>query len=422
MEKLAQERGLLNKLREKTDISGRILESLNSEFASMMEKLRSTDERIRSHAQNVKGNVRAAKSLVARRDYLSAATNISAFHEKCRIISAELQKFIGGVDLKHYKFLLDQFDDEQKQQLFGYNPEQEIKLEDGEVSNVDDKMIMASLEKQAAWFNSTDPLADLANNLTSSRSHAMRALEKRFSISFLKELKGNTNVMVIKSQHFLQALLTIFKKLGTALAKRNVNYYIEAAKIFISKFAAYHQLFVKYYEKSILPLKQQHEKLLQMVEEEKARKLEEEAAKQRKEIVQPYFPKPAPPKSTLPIPPPKAPLPPKSEKLMYQPSNLTDLLNEEPEEEQPFDLTKRKSAKQFIVVIEKLAKENDHKSLMLEVLAFSEALEDTDQDASLKLLAIAEGMVEDYKTAGIFDFSKPYKKPEMQEGKPHPLL
>lgn len=414
MDKIAQERGLLNKLREKADISGRILESLNSEFAAMMDKLRSTDERIRSHAQNVKGNVRAAKSLVARRDYLSAATNISAFHEKCRIISAELQKFINSVDLKHYKFLLDQFDDEQKQQLFGYNPEQEIKLEDEETAFVDD----AVLEKNAAWFNSTDPLADLASNLTSSRSQAMRALEKRFSISFLKDLKSNTNVMVIKSQHFLQALLTIFKRLATALAKRNINEYIQAAKIFISKFAVYHQLFVKYYEKSILPLKQQHEKVLQAVEEEKSRKLEEEAAKQRKENTQPYTPKPI-----LPTAPPKnPPPPPKSEKLMYQPSNLTDLLNEEPEDEaQPFDLTKRKSAEDFIAAIEKLAEADDAKSLMLEILAFSEALEDTDQDTSLKLLAIAEGMVEDYKTAGIYDFSKPYKKPEIQEGKPDPL-
>src|ERR1700722_19099066 len=116
MDKLAQERGIFNKLREKGNITGRILESLNPEFHDMMAKLRVADEKIREHDANSKDLIRSAKSLARRRGYLSASVNLSAFHERARYVASELERFIKGVDLKHYQFLLDQFDDEQKGQ------------------------------------------------------------------------------------------------------------------------------------------------------------------------------------------------------------------------------------------------------------------------------------------------------------------
>src|ERR1700722_296715 len=128
MDKFAQERGIFNKLREKANVTGRILESLNPEFHDMMERLRTTDAKVREHAAQSKDLIRAPKYLVNRRDYLSAAVNLSAFHERGRYIAAELEKFIKSVDLKHYEFLLDQFDDEQKKDLFGYDPNSEINL------------------------------------------------------------------------------------------------------------------------------------------------------------------------------------------------------------------------------------------------------------------------------------------------------
>lgn len=419
MDKLAQERGLLNKLHEKANITGKILESLNPEFQEMMEKLRSTDERIRSHAEQVKDNVRSAKSHLNRRDYLSSATNISAFHERCRWIAAELQKFINGVDMKHYKFLLDQFDDEQKEQLFGYDPNKEINLDEGDASMANDRVITAALRKQAGlsdwWFKMTDPLADLAHNLTTNRGNAMRALEKRFSISFLKDLKTNSIIMVAKTQKFLQFLIQIFKRLSAALAKRNVDQYVEAAKSFISKFAGYHQQFVKFYEKSVSPLKQQYEKLIEATraaEEEKSRKLEEGATQKREEaerkqqfeqggMQQKIEEKFQPGQSVAP----------------KQPASQPNLPNEEElgEDNIPIPLTQRKSNIEFINKLEKIASLDDPKSLMLQILAYSEKLEDLNPNTSLKLLAIAEGMIEDYKQAGIFDFFKNKEEEEVKK-------
>jgi len=425
MDKLAQDRGIFNKIREKTNITGRILESLNPEFQEMMEKLRATDEKIRGHAAEVKTAVRGAKSFTNRRDYLSAAGSMSAFHERCRWIAHELQKFISGVDLKHYKFLLDQFDDEQKQQLFGYDPNYEIKPDD-EMSAADAKVVNAALKKRAGlsdwWFKVTDPIEDAAHNLTTQRGIAMRALEKRFSISFLKELKANTQIMVARTQKFLQILLATFKRLATALAKRNVDQYVEAAKSFISKFANYHAQFIKYYEKSIVPLKTQHEKIL--AEQQDLKTKSDEKAQQlagqppAAPAVQKPFVPPAQPVAVQDRRRPGEPVPMGSKEQPFQ-QNLRDLLGKDFDEwaakpKGPIAPTPLKVApRKADAFISQLEKTSNPKSLLLEILAYSGEIEDINPDASLRLLAIAEGIAEDYKTAGIFDFIGKKKPNEM---------
>lgn len=71
--------------------------------------------------------------------------------------------------------------------------------------------------------------------------------------------------------------------------------------------------------------------------------------------------------------------------------------------------TKRSAS--FIAKIEKAASNHDAQVLITEILKQSEELENINQDKSLKLLAIAEGIIEDYKTAGIMDMLRG-KKPE----------
>src|SRR5258706_11646075 len=168
-DKFAQERGILNKLRENINLSGKMLEKISPSFQETMDRLRETDEGIRQQAEGLKDLVRAGKSLVSRRDYLSAAINFSAFHERCRTIASMLEKFKSSVNLKHYKFLLDQFDDEQKEQLFGYDPNKKLAADTS-----------SALIKDAGlsdwWFKITDPVADLAHNLGSQRGAAMRLL------------------------------------------------------------------------------------------------------------------------------------------------------------------------------------------------------------------------------------------------------
>jgi len=268
MDKNAQNRSLLNKLREHANITGKILEGINPKFHKMMEDLRATDEKVRGYAEPAKELVKSARSLINRRDYLSAATNMSMFHERCRYIAAELERFISAIDKDSYEVLLNQFDEEQKERIFGYDPNKAVNL--NEVSFADDLEVLASLEKKAG-------LADWWHNLTNERAVAMKALEKRFSISFLKDLKKNSETMFNESLKFLQFLLLTFKKLATALAKRKPSQYIDTAKEFGKRFANYHNAFVKFYDKNITPLKEQHQKMLDEKKQQEEQRADQSA-------------------------------------------------------------------------------------------------------------------------------------------------
>lgn len=424
MDKLAQERGFFNKLREKTNITGKILESLNPEFQKMMDRLRATDERIREQAIGSKDLVRASRSLVRRRDYLSAAVNFSAFHERTRLIAAILEKFRNTVDLKHYEFLLDQFDDEQKEQLFGYDPDKKLDVEENEAN---DMVISASIRKQAGlsdwWFKITDPITDVAHNLATQRGIAMRALEKRFSIAFLDQLKTASNIMADKTEQFLNFFLNTFKKLATALAKKNVKQYLDIAKEYVKRFARYHEMFTKYYQANIVPLKKQYEQLVEakrQAEEAKAKKFEEGqiAPETNKPSVESLYggqpsimqmPGEAPPRVTNP-PKPK-PSAPTGEPVPF--TNEPEELTYDPN--LPIDLKKKKS--HFIAKIEKYASMNKPDLMILEILRYSSELEDSSPEKSMKLLAIAEGLIED-KKAGILDMFKKKEEPKEQQVAP----
>jgi hypothetical protein len=414
MRKTAQERSWLNKLREKTNLSGKVLESINPEFAQMMDNLRSTDEKIRNQASGIRNIVKWSRTLVNRRDYLSAALNISAFHERCRQIAFDLEQCKSKVNLKHYKFILDQFDDEYKEKLFGYDPEKSLTQEP--LSTAEARAISDSLKKIASLSDFLSlPMSDMAQNLTNSRSIAMRALEKRFSVGFLKQLKNESNAMVDKTEDFSSYMMSLFRKLATALATRNAEDYIGFATDFIRKFANYHKLFVKYYNSNILPLKEKHEEQLRQNEEDKAKALEQQAdriraipdqtpqapngfpdAKERGRVLQDLDSRNEP----------KAPDVPNDAK--HNALNELERLNGGEDETgvpnispdsvapKPGIKTETKlSHSKFIERLEKLASSNSIQSIVDAMLKYAAIVEEHNENDALKLIAIAEGVIDD---------------------------
>ena len=100
MEKTAQKRSLLNKLRENVDIGGIAAEKvpfLNPGFQEVMEKLRQADDQARSIALgeavgdngimpedpvSLKDLLKESESALNRREYMKAAAFLSRFHNK----------------------------------------------------------------------------------------------------------------------------------------------------------------------------------------------------------------------------------------------------------------------------------------------------------------------------------------------------
>jgi hypothetical protein len=408
MNKLAQRRGFFSKLREKANISGKILENLNEEFKTVMDNMRSTDEKVRTIADTLKGDLKEAKTFLNRRDYLNSALKLSEFHGKAKVIIAHLEYFKKNVDIKHYNFLLSQLDEGQKETLFGYDPKKKV-----DVLQVDDMMSVASLESRAG------KLSDIWYNIFSDKGQAMSALEKRFSVSFLKDLKTNTIDMNVKSAQFLTALLQAFSKMETGVSTRNVDLYVRELDILIKKFTSYHTQFIRYFDKSVAPLKQKYEEIKageremmsrkQMEKEQEENRIAADLRERAERVEQQHREEQAahtraPSPSITNIPEPSKLTPDPSEKLMYEePAEISD-------EEEPFDLVKSEEPfplvkkEEFIAQLEKLS---NPMKMAQEILKYSAQIENYDNEASLKLLSIAEGIIEEYKVAGVFGQEMP---------------
>lgn len=275
MDKFAQKRSLRSKVWESSNLTGKALEAIHSELAEVMDEMRAVDASIREAAGDVKTTIRQAKSGIRTRDYLSAAVAVSTFHERVRFVDHTLKKFVSNFDVKHYKYLLDNLDSSQKEMLFGYDPSAEIK----EACEQFDLMT-----KEAGvldWVNNVyDVVKDTGSNIVSDKNRARRLMEKRFNVSFLKELKDQTINIVSKSEKMLNVLLSIFSDLESGISRRNPRLYVLKAKEFNKKFSDYHKSYQEYHKKVIVPLKEQQDLINK---EQQAQALRDQEEKSRKE-------------------------------------------------------------------------------------------------------------------------------------------
>ncbi len=277
--KFAQQRSLPSKVLEKVNLPGRALEKWSPEVEEIMDRMRETDEKIREHAGELRNFVRWAKSYTRTRDYLNAALSMTAFHERIRIIADLLNKFVKSIDLKHYKFMLDQFEGTNKDQLFQYDPS---KL--AEACAQYDLLIKEAGAYDWAKHKFLDVstyLSDVSRNLLTGKGHARRLMEKRFPSSVIKDMKRETGSMVANSERMLSFLLSIFNELESGVSRRNINRYKKFADLFIRRSNDYHKQFTAYYNKVVLPLKQKSQEIAE--EEQAAAQSAAEQAKAEQE-------------------------------------------------------------------------------------------------------------------------------------------
>ena len=445
MDKTAQERSWQSRVRDVSNITGRVLEELNIEFATVMSSLRQTDVDIREDAAELKLAAPQSIRLVSSRNYLEAAINMSAVHERCRMIAAKMEKFNSSVDLRHYEFLLEQLPDDKKEQLFKYDPSKKIELDNKEAADYSNILVKqaASIRGFTDWWKTLRGPQDFV----SQPNIAMRALESRFKVSFLKQLKNASIDMSRKTYQLYKYLLFTFKKLGWAIATRKIDKWIKISKEFISKFAVYHTSFISYYEKNVKPLKEQQE-IINAAKEAKAKADAERAgmAQEFRNRAPNYtgnsdMSMPAGPVASHPSQQASLPVQDEKNKVLDQLSGDEDNMpinlvtpKQRPAPQEPALVTEVQrqqmnlrdrpaspalvtevqrqqmnlrdhTASSFIATLEKLASEGQTKQLITAILDHSAELEDVDAEKSMQLLSIAEGMLED-KTAGILDFWK----------------
>lgn len=250
MQKTAQKRSLLNKLREVTNISGIATEKFfNPEFQDLMDRLRDqTDDPIRAivsgeaignasapdDAISLKELLKNIKSNINRREYMTAVASLSRFYHKMHDVVDLLKKFNSNVDKIHEKFLFEGLDEDNKRHL------RDLK-----------KRLSAYNEIRNASFVKEANILDFFTNIATERGRALAAWEKRYPKQ-LGKLKKDTGTMLQQAERLLSTTLSALKEMASARATRNPDNYIKIGNDKIVKgFEAFDRNFKEYYNSNV---------------------------------------------------------------------------------------------------------------------------------------------------------------------------
>lgn len=245
MEKTAQKRSLLSKLREMTNIGGIAAEKFfHPEFQELMDRLRNeTDDPIRALVSGqqigdaepppdgigLKDLLKSARSNLNRREYMRAIAEMARFHDKMDLVVRVLSTFRSNIDAIHEKFLFQDLDEESKKHL------QDLKTRMAQSS--------PKLIKEAG-------LLDLLTNLATERGRALSAWEKRYPKQVGK-LKKDSESLMKRSENLLSTVISALKEMATARATRKVDNYIQSGEKIAKAYRGYDAEFRKFYTDNV---------------------------------------------------------------------------------------------------------------------------------------------------------------------------
>jgi hypothetical protein len=245
MDKIAQRRGIFNKLREKINSPGEsLIGAFSPEFTQLMDKLRDVDEKAREDAADLKGILKTAKSSFNRREYMTSIAYLGEFHDTVDKVIKTLKGLNNEANAIHNEFLFGDIEEKHKNYLFNQMPEKfKQKAKPASAQKADDGNADDSLEKEAG-------VKDWWHNLTSDRGQALKHWEKRFPKQ-AKEIKRQTERMINRSEVFLNILQGAFKQLASFRATRKLEEYMKVVESFESKFNSYDASFNEYFNSTV---------------------------------------------------------------------------------------------------------------------------------------------------------------------------
>lgn len=244
MQKTAQKRSILNKLKEMSNVSGIAAEKFfNPEFERVMNSLRATDDKIRAVATgkeiegqdpgdsiSLKELIKGAKSNLNRREYMTAIAFLGRFHKKLYEMSQSIDNLNTDVDQVHHDFLFKDLDEDQRKHL----------------SEMKSRFAVARGYKLVSQAG----IMDFLHNMSSERGRALAAWEKRYPKQVSKLKKDIAN-LISKSESILSNTLSALKEMATARATRKVDDYVKSAAKLTSLYNSYDKVFRDNYEANV---------------------------------------------------------------------------------------------------------------------------------------------------------------------------
>lgn len=274
MDKLAQkrlyDRGILNKIKEMTNISGHAAENFfKPDFDKVMAKLRIVDNNIRSIAAGetigiedfpgtkvkvpgapgkykvaLKQLVKSAKSNLNRREYMQGVSELGKFHAKMAEIVDQIKDLDLQINEVPQKFMFDHLVNPPPNETPAQKKERLEYLE-----HLKEMRTRLAAERRAALVKEAG-IMDFFVNIGTKRGRALAAWEKRYP-KHTEKLKNDSAAQVEAAETQLNGLLASLKVMASARATRNVDAYMDEAEKIRLAYEPYDASFRKYYKENV---------------------------------------------------------------------------------------------------------------------------------------------------------------------------
>lgn len=253
MQKLAQTRGIGNKLKEYTNVGAASAEKyFSADFLKVMQSLRKADNDIRSvivgksidegdagrDPASIKQLLKDTKTNLNRREYMAAIADLGRFHAKFIEVANIVNGLSHNVDRVHHDFLFKDLKEKHERgedKRFEHLRELKKRLAAHETRIVKEAGIM-----------------DFFHNIGTRRGRALAAWEARYP-KIVQKLRENTLLVLNKSQALYDTVLASLEDMASARASRNVDQYMAAAKNITNASEKYDVIFREYYNKDVKP-------------------------------------------------------------------------------------------------------------------------------------------------------------------------
>ena len=258
MNKIAQRRGVFNKMREMINapVGGAAEKFFNPQFSRVMEKLRQVDADARSIVAGkpleggdpgadpvaFKDLIKSAKSNLNKREYMTAFADLSRFHRRFSNLLKKLTEFDKEVNEIHHQFLVKDVGNEHLEELRGLKGRWASEL--------------ASREQM---IKEAGAITDFLKSWTSPRGRALRFYESRYE-NRVKPFRNGIANAIKEAERLLNKTLISLKQMATARAVRNPDQYAAGISVINNAYNTYNEGFKAFYNSE--PVKQVMEKLL----------------------------------------------------------------------------------------------------------------------------------------------------------------